>query len=198
MWYSTCCLINFAFLVCYGYAPPIKWPRVVCSMLGFIAHSQCVRCYVSKTNVYFRAAQFLDNSKNITIASMSRRLKITFIYKPIQKISKIISFTFWRKQWTTSITFMSFEILTHYSINWLQNQKYICWIHLFHSHINHISLEGNLLLMLPTATLWEWTHGKMVVKSKYAYGVDAFGTKIGFNPGHFYKRSLTKLPRRLQ
>ena len=59
-------------------------------MLGFIAHSQCVRCYVSKTNVYFRAAQFLDNR---TIASMSRRLKITFIYKPIQKISKIIRFT---------------------------------------------------------------------------------------------------------
>ena len=63
-------------------------------MLGFIAHSQCVRCYVSKTNVYFRAAQFLDNSKNYrTIASMSRRLKITFIYKPFQKISKIIRFT---------------------------------------------------------------------------------------------------------
>ena len=63
-------------------------------MLGFIAHSQCVRCYVSKTNVYFRAAQFLDNGKNYrTIASMSRRLEITFIYKPIQKISKIIRFT---------------------------------------------------------------------------------------------------------
>ena len=56
-------------------------------MLGFIAHSQCVRCYVSKTNVYFRAAQFLDNGKNYsTIASMSRRLKTTFVYKPIQKI----------------------------------------------------------------------------------------------------------------
>ena len=27
-------------------------------MLDFIARSQCVRCYVSKTNVYFRAAQF--------------------------------------------------------------------------------------------------------------------------------------------
>ena len=64
-------------------------------MLGFIAHSQCVRCYVSKTNVYFRAAQFLDNSKNYrTIASMSQILKITFIYKTIiQKISKIIRFT---------------------------------------------------------------------------------------------------------
>ena len=51
-------------------------------MLDFIAHSQCVRCYVSKTNVYFRAAQFLDNSKNYsTIASMSRRLKTTFVYR---------------------------------------------------------------------------------------------------------------------